>query len=88
MRGRIARQMLEKRAPGPRALTLTPAGVEIAFEDQKLFREWKAVRRAMRGDGHLVLDARDLWFIVPLHALSAPDRDALLQEVGARVPIS
>jgi len=87
VRSRLARQLLSKREPGPRTLTLTPAGLEMASGDERLFREWAAVRRAVRGDGHLLLDARDLWFIVPLHALSSSDRDALLLEVQARLPI-
>jgi hypothetical protein len=88
VRSRLARQLLSKRAPGPRTLTVSPTGLEMVSGDERLFREWGAMRRAVRGDGHLLLDARDLWFIVPLHALKVADRDALLVEVQARLPIA
>lgn len=88
VRGRLARQLLSKRPTGPRTLTLTPEGLEVLSNGEKLFRDWSAVRRAVRGDGHLLLDARDLWFIVPLHALTEEKRSLLLLEVSARMPIA
>jgi hypothetical protein len=88
LRARLVRKLLASRAPGPRTLSLTPEGLEVEAGGQKAFRAWTAVRRARRGERHLVLDARDLWFIVPLHALSSADRDALLLEVSARLPMA
>ncbi len=87
LRARLTRRLLESRAPGRRTLTLTPAGLEVENDGKKIFRAWTAVRRARRGEAVLVLDARDLWYIVPLHSLPPDARAALLAEVSARVPI-
>ncbi len=88
LRARLTRKLLSGRAPGSRTLRFSPGGLEVEVETQTSFRAWTSVRRAVRSERHLVLDARDLWFIVPLHALAADRRAALINEVAARLPIS
>lgn len=85
LRKRLTRRLLSSRAPGPRVLAVTPAGLEVSVGEERLFRPWTALRRAKHTGRHLVLDARDLWFIVPLHALGDDERAALLLEVAARI---
>lgn len=87
LRARTTRRLLAGRAPGPRALTVSDAGLEIAAGDATLFRAWAAIRRARLTGRHLALDARDLWFIVPLHALTEEERRALLLAAGAKTCI-
>jgi hypothetical protein len=80
-------RVLKGFAPGRRTLKASAEGLELQGPNVRHARAWAQVRRARRDDRHLIILARGVWFLIPLHALDEEHRRRLLAALEARVPV-